>query len=316
MASDAGAIESILFEIARTMDYVRHDPLFPESQDCRAGATGHIKAKPAGRLMDMDLIEWKGGTLTVIGGDWYEIPSLLLEFAKLLAKTHGPVKSFRGQFSPQNVLTLQARGKAGVLGEWILAYTPKARNESPELLQQADDVSGVPECIVGALRELNDRLRNRLFPLKPKAGIPVKFWNIADPVVQWTAMQHLYLELLRPFGYDDAAVPPLPKGYETICKIFHAFEEIDNEGFETAIENLGSDYRDPLVAELHRVGLPALADLFHNAWLAHPEGPQPDAMAFETITATLGKLIDEDESTLDAIHRYVASNGRLFEQTA
>lgn len=316
MAKEPDTIEGILFEIAQTMDYVRHDPLFPESHDCMSGATGYFKAKPAGRRMDMELIEWKGGKMPVIGGDWYEIPSLLLKLSILLAKTHGPVKSFSGRFSPQDVLTLQVKGNSGALGEWTLPYTARARKESPELIRQADDVSGVPQCVVGALRDLNDRLRNRLFPLKPKTEIPVKFWNIADPVVQWTAMQYLYPELLRPFGYDDAAVPPLPEGYKTVCTIFHMFEQIDNEGFETAIENLGSDYRDPLVAELHRVGLPALGDLFYEAWLTHPDGGQADARVFETITENLGKLIDDEDATLQTIHGYVSANGCLFEQAS
>ena len=314
MANEPYIIEGILFEIARTMDYLRHDSLFPESQGYKAQATGYIKAKPIGRLMDMELIEWKGDRMLVVGGDWYEIPSLLLELSNLLAKTHGSVKSFTGQYSPQNVLTLQAKGKGGVLGEWTLAYTSKERKESPELVKQADDLVGVPESIVGALRKLNDRLRKRLFPLKPKAAIPVKFWNIADPAVQWTALQYLYLELLQSFGYGATAVPTLPQGYTTVCTIFHMFEEIDNEGFETAIENLGWDYRDPLVAEFYRVGLQVLGDLFYEAWLAHPKGAQPNAKAFKTTTAKLAKLIDDNDATLDTIHRYVGANARLFEQ--
>ena len=316
MSQKPEIIEGILSEIARTMDYVRHDPLFPESQGYMAEATGYIRAKPAGRRMDMELIEWKGGKKHVVGGDWYEIPSLLLGLSELLAEKHGSVKSFSGQFSPRNVLTLQAKGKNGLLGEWTFAYTPKVQMESPELIKLADDVTGIPEFIVDALRELNDRLRTRLFPLKPKAEIPVKFWNITDPVVQWTALQHLYLELIRPFGYDAAAVPPLPEGYETVCTIFHAFEEIDNEGFETAIENLGWSYCDPLVAELDRVGLPAIGALFHQAWQAHPEGTRPDAKVFKATTAQLGKLIDADDATLNAIHHYVSANAKLFEQTA
>jgi hypothetical protein len=313
---DPNGIESILFEIARTMDYIRHDPLFPEAQGYLVGAIGYIKAKPVGRLMDMDLIEWKGGKKSVVGGDWYEIPSLLLKLSELLAQQHGPVKSFFGEFSPQNVLRLQAKGEGGAIGEWTLAYTPNACNDSPELVKQADDVSAVPECVVGALLELNDQLRKRLYPLRPKADIPVKFWNIADPAVQWAALQHLYLELLRSFGYDEAAVPPLPQGYTTVCTIFHAFEEIDNEGFDTAIENLGWGYRDLLVLELNRVGLPELGDLFEKAWLAHPKGAQRDVKAFKKITAKLAKLIDDDDATLEAIHRFVSTNSRLFEQDA
>jgi hypothetical protein len=304
MAKEPNTIESILFEIARTMDYIRHDP----------NATGYLKAKVVGRMMDMDLIEWKGGKRAVIGGEWYEIPSLMREMSELLARTHGPVKSFTGQFSPQDVLTLQAKGKGGVLGEWTLAYTRKPRKESPELIEQAGDVSGVPESIVGALRSLNDVLRKRLFPLKPKAEIPVKFWNIADPEVQLTALQYLYLELLKPFGYDDAAVPPLPQGYTTVCTIFHVFEELDNEGFETAIENLGWGYRDSLVKELNRVGLPALGDLFSKAWLAHPKGATPNARSFKTVTAKLSDLIDDHDATLYPIHLYVVANKRLFEK--
>jgi hypothetical protein len=195
-----------------------------------------------------------------------------------------------------------------------LAYKPREQHESPELLEQADDVSGVPERIVGALRSLNNWLRTDLYPLKPKAEIPVKFWRIADPAVQWSALQYLYGELLKPFGYDAAAVPPLPTGYATVCTIFHMFEQADNEGFETAIENLGWDYLDPLVAEFDRVGLPNLGELCRKAWLTHPEGAQPNARAFKTVTAKLGEQIDDDEATLEAIFRYVSANGRLFEQ--
>lgn len=314
MPSKLESIENILFEIARTMDYVRPTSLLTESDGCMAEVTGYIKAKPVGRLMDMELIEWKGGKKHIVGGDWYEIPSLLLDLSRLLAPEHGSVQVFVGQFSPQNTLTLQAKGKGGVLGEWTVPYTPKAQVESPELVKHANDVSGIPEFIVGALRALNDRLRHQLFPLMPKADIPVKFWNIADPRVQWTALQYLYPELIKLFDFDAAAVPPLPKGYETVCMIFHAFEEIDNEGFETAIENLGENYRGALIAELGRVGLPEMASLFDKAWQAYPEGVQPDAKAFKAVTARLSKLIHDDIATLDAIHRYVSANAHLFEQ--
>lgn len=133
--------------------------------------------------------------------------------------------------------------------------------------------------------------------------------------MQWSALQYLYSSLLAPFGYDDAALPPLPPDYTTVCTVFHMFEQIDNEGFETAIENLGEDYRDPLVAEFNRIGLPTLGDLFHRAWLAHPAGGKPNAKAFKNVTAKLGELIDDD-ATLDAIHSYVSNNARLFEQAA
>ena len=310
-------IEDILFEIARTLDYCRTEPAFPESAGYKIGATAYIKAKRVGRRMGMDLLEWKGGKMEVVGGDWFELPTLLLDLSRLLEPAYGRVKSFTGQFNPQNVLTLQAKGAGGVLGEWSFAFTAeeaaKVPRESPEHIAQADDVAGIPEGIVGALRKLNDRLRNSLFPLKPKAAIPIKFWKISDTVVLWSALQYLYGHILEPYGYDDAAVPPLPAGYTTVCTIFHAFEEIDNEGTETAIENLGADYCDALVAELRRVGLVGLGDLFRQAWRAHPDGAKPDAAAFENIVEKLHEAI-EDDATVDAVFGYVSGHAELFER--
>ena len=310
-------IEGILFEIARTLDFCRSEPGFPESIRYKTGATAFFKARCRQRGIDLELIEWKGGAKQVVGGDWYEIPTLLLDLSKLLEKSHGRVKSFAGQFSPENLLTLQTNGADGPLGEWSLQLSPtdaaRARQESPELVALADDVAGIPAGIVGALQELNEWLRNRLFPLKPKATIPVKFWRIADPVVLWSALQYLYGYLLKPYGYDESALPPLPAGYTTVCTIFHAFEEIDNEGTETAIDNLGADYCDALVAELQRVGLIELGDSFRAAWRTHSEGVQPDAAAFGDIVTKLHQQI-EDEVTLDAIFRYVSGHAALFEQ--
>lgn len=310
-------IDELLFEIARTLAYCRVEPAFPESTAYKIGATAYIKAKPAGRLMDMHPVQWKGGKREVCGGDWYEIPLHLLKLSRLLEATHGPVKSLTGEFSPDDVLTLRAKGAGGVLGEWSLAYSAeagaKAQQESPESLAQANDVSGIPQEIVGALRELNDWLRDRLFPLKPKASIPVKFWRIAEPEVLWEALQYLHGHLLKAFDYDESALPPLPAGYATVCTIFHVFEEIDNEGTETAIENLGAEYCDSLVEELRRVGLDELAELFRTAWTTHPEGRQPDAAAFEAVIDRLHEEI-ESEATLQAIDRYVSRHSQLFEQ--
>jgi hypothetical protein len=310
-------VEEILFEIARTLEFCRNDPTFPGSIAYKTAATGYIKARCMRRGIEMELIEWKGGEKEVVGGDWYEIPALLLDLSKRIEAKHGRVKSFAGQFSPHNVLTLQAKGPDGVLGEWSLVFSAeeaaKARQEPLELVAQADDVSGIPVGIVGGLQDLNGWLRNRLFPLKPKAAIPVKFWKISDPVVLWSALQYLYGYLLKPYDYDDSALPPLPAGYTTVCTIFHAFEEIDNEGVETAIENLGSEYCDALVAELRRVGLAQLGDSFNMAWKAHPEGTKPDSTAFDAIVTKLHEEID-DEVTLDAIHRYVGGHAQLFER--
>jgi hypothetical protein len=174
-------------------------------------------------------------------------------------------------------------------------------------------VSGIPEGIVGALRELNDWLRTRLFPLKPKTAIPVKFWKTTDPIVLWSALQYLHGHLLKPYDYDESALPALPEGYTTVCTIFRTFEEIDNEGTGTAIENLGADYCGALVTELHRVGLADLSDLFRAAWRAHPDGAKPDAVAFESITGKLHDAI-EDDTTLNTIFRYVSGHTRSFEE--
>jgi len=131
-------IEDTLFEIARTLDYCRTEPAFPESAGYKIGATAYIKAKRVGRRMGMDLLEWKGGKMEVVGGDWFELPTLLLDLSRLLEPAYGRVKSFTGQFNPQNVLTLQAKGAGGVLGEWSFAFTAeeaaKVPRESPERL--------------------------------------------------------------------------------------------------------------------------------------------------------------------------------------
>lgn len=311
-------VEGILFEIARTLDYCRTEPAFPESAGYKIGATAYLKAKCAGRQMDMGLLEWKGGKMEVHGGDWYEIPLHLLNLSKILEPTHGHVKSFIGRFDPHNVLTLQAKGSGGLLGEWSFAFSAeeaaKVPQESPELIAQADDASGIPEGAIVGLRTLNDWLRNSLFPLKLKSALPIKFWKMSDPVVLWSALQYLYGHLLEPYGYDDAAVPPLPPGYTTVCTIFHAFEEIDNEGTRTAIDNLGADYGEALAAELRRVDLAGLGELFRTAWRVHPDGAKPDAAAFENIIEKLHEAI-EGEVTLDAICRYVSSHADLFEVT-
>ena len=186
-------IDAILFEIARTLDYCRTEPAFPESVGYKIGATAYLKARCKGRLMDMDLLEWKGGKMEVHGGDWYEIPQHLLNLSKILEPTHGRVKSFTGRFDPHNVLTLQAKGSGGVLGEWSFAFSAeeaaKVPRESVELIAAADDVSGIPEGAIVGLRTLNDWLRNSLFPLKPKSAVPIKFWTMSDPVVRWPALQ-------------------------------------------------------------------------------------------------------------------------------
>ncbi len=310
------SVDGILSEIARTLDFCRRDPAFPDTHRHTSHATGHIKARLKSGRVDMELIEWKGGELAVVGGDWYEIPSLLLSLSRLVEATHGPVKSFTGQFSPQDVLTLQAKGAGSVIGEWSFAFSAdaaaKARQESPQALAAADDVSGAPAAIVPALHSLNDFLRDRLFPLKPKADIPVRFWKIADPVVLWTALQYLYGHLLALVDYDESALPPLPDGYTTVCTIFHAFEEIDNEGVETALDNLGADYREPLAAQLRGIGLDELASAFERAWATHPESANPDAKAFDATIDRLHELI-EDDATLQAVHRYVAGHADAFE---
>lgn len=309
-------VDEVLFEIARTLDFCRNDPAFPGSHRHRACATGHVEARLEGGRVEMELIEWKGGERDVVGGDWYEIPSLLLSLSRLIEATHGAVTSFTGQFSAQDVLTLQARGTRGVLGEWSLAFraddAEKARQESPEASTETDEVCGIPAAIVPALRTLNDFLRERLFPLKPKAELPIRFWKIADPVVLWTALQYLYGHLLAIVDDDESALPPLPDGYATVCTIFHAFEQIDNEGVETAIGNLGPDYRDPLVAQLRGIGLDALADAFARAWAAHPTSANADADAFDAAADRLHEWIEAD-ATLEAIHRYVAGHAEAFE---
>lgn len=311
-----GAIEDLLFEIARTLDFCRNDPAFPASSTHTRGATAHIEARSRGGAIEMDLIAWKGGSLDVVGGDWYEIPSLLLELSRLLEPTHGPVRRFEGRFSPENVLTLRARGAGGVLGEWAFQLSAEAaaqaRKESPDLVALADDVTGIPAGAVEALRDLNDFVRDRLFPLRARATIPVKFWRTADPVVLWSAAQHLYGHLLARHEYDATAVPPLPDGYTTICTIFHAFDQIDCEGLETAIDNLGPGYHDALVARLRLVGLDALADAFTQAWAMHPSGADADAEAFDAIAERLGALIDA-EATLLAIHRHAMDHADAFE---
>lgn len=310
------SVDDILSEIARTLDFCRRDPAFPDAHRHMSPATGYIKARLKGGRLHMELIEWKGGELEVNGGDWYEIPSLLLSLSRLVEATHDPVKSFAGQFSPQDVLTLQARGAGGVIGEWSFAFSAddatKARQESPEALAEADDVSGVPAAIVPALRTLNQFLRERLFPLKPKSDIPIRFWKTADPTLLWTALQYLYGHLLAIVDYDESALPPLPDGYTTVCTIFHAFEEIDNEGVETALDNLGADYREPLVAQLRAIGLDPLADAFERAWATHPESADPDAEAFDATIDRLHELIEED-ATLETIQRYVAGHADAFE---
>jgi hypothetical protein len=310
------AIERILFEIARTLDFCRNDPAFPESATHKEHATAHIEARRSGGRIEMDLIEWKGGPLDVVGGDWYEIPSLLLDLSRLLESTRGPVRRFAGRFSPRNVLTLHAKGAGGILGEWSFELSAEAaaqaRRESPELVALADDVSGIPAGAVEALRDLNGFVRDRLFPLRPRAAIPVRFWRTADPVVLWSAAQHLYGHLLARHDYDASALPPLPDGYTTICTIFHAFDQIDCEGLETAIDNLGPDYRDALVARLRLIGLDALGDSFAQAWATHPAGASAEATAFDAIAQRLESQID-DEATLQAIHRHVADHAGSFE---
>lgn len=171
---------------------------------------------------------------------------------------------------------------------------------------------GIPAVIVPALRTLNDFLRGRLFLLKPKAELPIRFWKIADPVVLWTALQYLYGHLLAIVDDDESALPPLPAGYATVCTIFHAFEQIDNEGVETAIGNLCPDCRDPLVAQLRGIGLDALADAFARAWATHPTGANADADAFDAAADRLHEWIEAD-ATLQAIHRYVAGHAEAFE---
>lgn len=306
-------IDGILFEIARTLDFCRTD--FPGSARYKSGATAHLRARREGRWFAPE-IQWKGGEMEVRGGDWYEIPTLLLDLSRLVEAGQGPVKSFTGQFSPQDVLTLQAKGAHGLLGEWSLAFSKESTGNaqhSPELLAQADDVSGIPEGIVGALQDLNDWLRNRLFPLKPKVEVPVKFWNAPEPVVMWSALQYLYGYLLKPYDYDATALPALPEGYTTACTIFEMFEQIENEGLETAIENLGADYRDALVAELRRVGATELGDLFRAAWNTHPGSTKADAKAFALTEARIDQAI-EDEATLDVICAYFSRRADLFEQ--
>jgi hypothetical protein len=105
----------------------------------------------------------------------------------------------------------------------------------------------------------------------------------------------------------------LPEGYITACTIFRAFEEIDNEGVETALENLGAEYCAALESELRRVGIAELGETFRIAWRSHPEGAQPDAVAFAEISSKLHEQI-EDDATLQAIFRYMSGNARLFEQ--
>jgi hypothetical protein len=131
--------------------------------------------------------------------------------------------------------------------------------------------------------------------------------------VLWSALQYLYGYLLKPYGYDESAIPPLPAGYTTVCTIFHTFEEIDNEGTETAIENLGADYCDGLATELGRVGLAELGDLFRAAWRTHPLSAAADSVAFEDLITKLHEQIEGDV-TLDAIYRYVSGHPQLFEE--
>src|SRR5262249_22168632 len=126
----SNTIDGILFEIARTLDFCRAEPSFPESIRYKTGATAFINALCNQRGIEMELIEWKGGEKQVIGGDWYEIPTLLLDLSKLLTRTHGRVKSFTGQFNPHNVLSLQARGDGSVLGEWSFAFSPEQAAEA------------------------------------------------------------------------------------------------------------------------------------------------------------------------------------------
>lgn len=310
------SVDELLFEIARTLDFCRRDPAFPETHRHTAHATGHLKARLRNGRVEMRLVEWTGGELKVTGGDWYEMPSLLLDLSRRVGTTDEPVTSFAGQFSPQNVLTLHAKGPRGVIGDWSLAFraddAAQARRESPEALAEADDISGIPAAIVPALRSLNDFLRDRLYPLKPKSDIPIRFWKITDRVLLWEALQYLYGHLLALVDYDESALPPLPDGYATVCTIFHAFEEIDNEGVDTAIENLGADYLDPLATHLRGIGLDKLASAFERAWATHPESANPDAKAFDATIDRLHELI-EDDATLEAVHRYVAGHADAFE---
>lgn len=129
------SVDGILLEIARTLDFCRRDPAFPDAYRHKAAATGHVKARLKSGRVDMELVEWKGGELAVGGGDWYEIPSLLLALSRLIEATRGPVKSFARQFSPQDVLTLQAKSAHGVIGKWSLASraddAAQARPEQP-----------------------------------------------------------------------------------------------------------------------------------------------------------------------------------------
>lgn len=311
-------VERCLFEIARTLEFCRNDPAFPESIPFKVDATAHVKAKSkGGKLVDLHLIEWKGGAKKVVGGDWYELPVLLQRFLELSVGGGDGMTLITVEFSPQDVLSLRLKNAGNVLEEWSYAYSAvdgaKSREESAEDIARADDVSGVPKAIVGSLRELNTWLRDRLYPLKSRAAIPVKFWQISEPDVLWSALQYLYGHLLKPYDYDESALLVLPSGYTTACTIFNAFEQIDNEGFETGIENLGPEYCEALVAELRRVGLATLGDSFRCAWDAHPEGPSPDPAAFECVTAKIEADI-EDQATMDTIHRHVSSHAASFER--
>lgn len=311
----ANTVESILFEIARTLDFERHDPTVASY---KVGATAFLQAQREGRGFSPD-IEWRGGKLTVRGGDWHGIPTHLLNLSKMLEQGGERVRSFAGQMNPEGVLTLQARNSSGrLLGDWTHAFSREAaalaNRASPEMLAQADDTSGIPSDIVDSLLELNDFIRNRIHPLEPPGTVPVKFWNAPDHVVMCSALQYLPGRLLEAYDYDEAALATLPPGYRTAHTIFEMIEQIENEGLETAIENLGDAFRKLLLEELRRVGLPALAELFSEAWKFHPGSAKADAAKFEAVEIAINAMLDEDDATSDTICRYFSKRSDLFEQ--
>ena len=306
-------VESILFEIARTLDFERHDPTVASY---KVGATAFLQAQREGRGFSPD-IEWRGGKLTVRGGDWHGIPTHLLNLSKLLEHGGERVRSFTGQMNPEGVLTLQAKNSSGrLIGDWTHAFSREAaalaNHASPEMLAQADDTSGIPADIVDSLLKLNDFIRNRIHPLAPPGTVPVKFWNAPDHVVMYSALQYLPGRLLEAYDYDEAALATLPPGYRTAHTIFEMIEQIENEGLETAIENLGGAFGKALIEELRRVGLPALAELFSAAWKFHPQSVKADTAKFETAEIEINALLDYDEETVYTIWWYFSKRGFLF----
>src|SRR5438445_1177662 len=309
-------VEGILFEIARTVEFARQDPT---TASYKIGATAFLKAQRKSRGFVPD-IEWRGGKCTVVGGDWYDIPAHLLNLSKLVEQSGDQVRSFAGQMNAEGVLALQAISSSGrLLDDWTHRFLREAaalaNRASPEVLAHADDTSGIPADIVDSLWKLNEFVRNRIHPLAPPGTVPVKFWNAPDDVVMCSALQYLPGHLLEAYDYDRAALATLPPGYRTAHTIFEMLDQIENEGVETAIDNLDDGFHDELTRELRCVGLNPLAALFRSAWAVHPSGAKADAEKFGALEGEISSAVD-DENTTETICTYFKNRSDLFEQRA